>query len=51
MTCNLPIVEKLVLHDMIKLILVKMNASGHNFRNGLPAYDLEKYIVNQLLLI
>ena len=32
MTCYLPIVEKLVLQDMIKLILVKMYASGDNVR-------------------
>ena len=34
MTCNLPIVEKLVLQDMINSILVKMNASGDNFKGG-----------------
>ena len=33
MTCNLPIVEKLVLQDMSKLILVKINASGDNFKD------------------
>ena len=34
MTRNLPIVEKLVLQDIIKLFLVKMNASGDNFKDG-----------------
>ena len=34
MACNLPIVEKLILQDIIKLILVKMNASGDNFKDG-----------------
>ena len=31
---------------MIKMILVKMNASGDNFKDGLQTYDLDKkYIV------
>ena len=44
MTYNLPIVDKLVFQDIIKLILVKTNASGDNFKDGLPVYDLEKNI-------
>ena len=48
MIYNLPIVEKLVLQGMIKLILVKINASGDNFKDGLPAYDLVNYIVKPI---
>ena len=48
MTCNVPIVKKLVCPDMLKLILVKMNVSGDNFKDGLPAYDMETYIVKPI---
>ena len=43
-TDQLPILGKLVLQDMFKLFIIKMNNSNESFKQALELYDLNNYI-------